>query len=317
MSIVFHFMFSYFIKSISPATRKHSFHWSEFWQRLKMWNCLLGWVLWMGIFLYIKRLINVFCILPRPNVSSKFPTRCQYNLQCHRVFHLYTSKSKAKHLQLASAFVIHIFISVTDTFLLYTKLLSSFPWMPNWYHKNIVVHSSRTLVAEVPSEEQFVTVTACSLSSQVGNEFCCWWNNVGKPTAWLERDEFIENFCFTLTWIIMKSCTCFALSNWEPQLPLCQPQANMEMHFIFILSPATHPTLLASPTMLSFLHPLTFNDLQGLLQCSTSATKEKTSPLFSISSHIASCFREGLSLPNGADREPFWSAQPSHCFSCL
>lgn len=180
-------------------------------------------------------------------MSSKFPTRCQYNLQCHRLFHLHTSKSKAKHLQLASAFVIHIFISVTDTFLLCTKLLSSFPWMPNWYHKNIVVHSSRTLVAEVPSEEQFVTVTACSLSSQVGNEFRCWWNNVGKPTAWLERDEFIENFCFTLTWVIMKSCTCFALSNWEPQLPLCQPEANMEMHFFYTLSCYVHTPLYLLP----------------------------------------------------------------------
>lgn len=78
----------------------------------------------------------------------------------------------------------------------------------------------------------------------------------------------------------------------------------------------THPTLLASPTMLSFLHPLTFNNLQSLLQCSTNATKEKNS-VFSTSSHTTSCFRERLSQLNGADNEPFWGAQPSHCFPCL
>lgn len=190
--------------------------------------------------------------------------------------------------------------------------------MPNWYHKNITVHSSRTLVVEVPSEEQFVTVTACILSSQVGNEFCCWWNNVGKPKAWLERDEFIEDFCFTLTWVIMKSCTCFALSNWEPQLPLCQPEANMKMHFFYTPSCYTHTPLYLLPlTMLSFLHTLTFNNSQGLLQCSTSATKEKNSWQFSTYSHTTSCFHERLSLLNGSDSEPFWSAQPSHCFACL
>lgn len=88
----------------------------------KVWRC--GTVCWdecsgQGIFLHIRRLINVFYILPRPNMSSKFPTHCQSNLQWHRLFHLYTNESKAKHLQLASAFVIHIFISVTDTFLVY------------------------------------------------------------------------------------------------------------------------------------------------------------------------------------------------------
>lgn len=93
--------------------------------------------------------------------------------------------------------------------------------MPKWNHTKIMVHSSRTLVAKVSSEEIFVMVRACSLSSQGSNGFSCSWDDTW-PERWAERKlqvQPISGHCEALLVFVR---------TLEPQLFLCQPEEDME-----------------------------------------------------------------------------------------
>lgn len=95
-----------------------------------MGNCVLGSLPWTGdASVCERRATSAFPILSKVSLGSKFLTRSQYNLQWHRLFHPYTSESKAESLQLGFASVIHIFIPVTEPFhqQVAISLLSSFP----------------------------------------------------------------------------------------------------------------------------------------------------------------------------------------------